>query len=578
MSQKKEHIKSGTLESSPGEVQGKRYWKGVEELRNDAEFVRLKNNEFSEHLPLDEIISEKAGDSTITPRRDFLKFLGFSVAAASLAACEAPVNKTIPYLIKPEEITPGVANWYASSYHDGYDYCSILVKTREGRPIKIEGNTLSGFTKGGTNARIQASVLSLYDSARIKSPMVGGNPTTWANADGTIKSKLEEIAAKKGNIRILSSTILSPSTRSVVAEFTSKFPTTKHISYDSVSCSAMTQANKESFGLAVIPSYSFDKARVIVAFNCDFLVNWISPIEHARLYAETRKLNNGKKEISRHIQYETALSLTGSNADKRVGIKPSMQGAAIANLYNAIAKLGGAATVSVSSAGDNQKDIEATAKELWENKGKSLVVCGINNVAIQNLVNGINSLLGNYGSTIDLDNPCLLRQGNDAELSSLIDEMNKGEVSALFIYNSNPVYSLPNGIQFAEALKKVSLTVSFADRSDETASACNFICPDHHNLESWNDAEPRKGIYSLSQPTIAPLFSTRQMQESLLMWSGNKSSYHDYLVAHWTKNILNGAGWDKTLQDGILENPARPSTNYKSSANLNAASARGNRQ
>src|SRR3954467_14606715 len=140
----------------------KQYWKGLEELHNDAEFVRAKNNEFREHLPLDEIVNEKASDITITPRRDFLKFLGFSVAAASLAACEAPVRKTIPYLFKPEQVTPGVANWYASTYFDGYDYCPIVVKTREGRPIKIEGNALSSMTHGGTSARIQAAVLSLY--------------------------------------------------------------------------------------------------------------------------------------------------------------------------------------------------------------------------------------------------------------------------------------------------------------------------------------------------------------------------------------------------------------------------------
>ncbi len=565
------NTKSGALETPPSEGQARRYWKGVEELRNDAEFVRLKNNEFSEHLPLDEIINEKAADSSTTPRRDFLKFLGFSVAAASLAACEAPVRKTIPYLVKPEEITPGVANWYASSYHDGYDYCSILVKTREGRPIKIEGNTLSGVTKGGTNARVQASVLSLYDNARLQNPMADGGPSTWANVDSAIKAKLDEIAAQKGNIRILSSTVISPSTKKVIAEFSSKYPTTKHVTYDAVSFSAMKQANKESFGVDEIPSYNFDKANVIVAFDCDFLSSWISPIESARQYGITRKLNNGKKEMSRHIQFESALSLTGSNADKRIGVKPSMQGAAIANLYNAVAKHAGASTVNASSVGDFQKDIEETAKQLWENKGKSVVVCGINNVAIQNLVIGINSLLDSYGTTIDLDNANMLRQGNDAELASLLDEMSKGEVAGLFIYNCNPSYTLPNGTQFTDALKKVALSVSFADRADETASNCKYICPDHHQLESWGDAEPRKGFYSLSQPTIAPLFKTRQMQESLLAWSGNTSNYHDFIAQHWSSNILKGVSWNKALQDGVLESGAQASKNYKSSANLNAA-------
>ncbi len=548
-----------------------KYWKGVEELRNDAEFVRLKNNEFPEHLPLDEVLNEKAVDITVTPRRDFLKFLGFTVAAASLAACEAPVRKSIPYLVKPEEVTPGVANWYASSYHDGYDYCSVLVKTREGRPIKIEGNPLSSVTKGGVNARVQASVLSLYDSVRLKGPMADGAPASWSTIDSAIKSKLESIAAAKGNIRILSSTVISPSTKWIISEFASKFPNTKHVTYDAVSYSAMRQANKESFGVEEIPTYNFDKANVIVALDCDFLGNWISPVEHARLYAETRKLNNGKKTMSRHIQFESALSLTGSNADTRVGVKPSMQGAAIANLYNAVAKLAGASTVNAAAAGDLQKDIEATAKELWENKGKSVVVCGINNIAIQNLVCGINSLLGNYGTTIDLDNPSMLRQGNDAELAALLDEMNKGEVGALLIYNCNPAYTLPNGNQFTDALKKVSLSVSFADRADETSLSCKYICPDHHNLESWNDFEPRKGAYSLSQPTIAPLFETRQMQERLLTWAGNTTNYHDYIAQHWASNILKGANWNKTLQDGVLESTPVSSKNYKSSANLTAA-------
>ena len=284
----------------------KRYWKGVEELRNDAEFVRLKNNEFAEHLPLDQAVQKKAEDLTVTPRRDFLKFLGFSVAAASLAACEAPVRKTIPYLIRPDQITPGIANWYASTYFDGYDYCSIIVKTREGRPIKLEGNPLSKVTRGGVNARVQASVLSLYDSSRYKHPFASGNPISWVDADKNISTKLEEIKGKSGKIRILSSTIISPSTTKIISDFISKYPTARHIVYDPISCSAMRQANQESFGNSGIPTYNFDKAAVMVGIECDFLGNWISPVDFSKQYSQTRKLN-GKKNMSRHIQVETAL-------------------------------------------------------------------------------------------------------------------------------------------------------------------------------------------------------------------------------------------------------------------------------
>ncbi len=549
----------------------KKYWKGIEELSNDAEFVRLKNNEFYEHLPLDEIVNEKAESAATAPRRDFLKFLGFGVAAASLAACEAPVRKTIPYLVKPEQITPGVANWYASSYFDGHDYCPVVVKTREGRPIKLEGNKLSSVTKGGTNARVQASVLSLYDNTRLKNPTSNGAPVKWDTIDKEVGEKLASIGSVKGKIRILSSTIISPSTLRVIEEFTKKYPETKHIMYDAVSCSAVKQANKESFGIAEIPSYNFDKANVIVGFDCDFLVNWISPIEHSRQYAETRKLNNGKKTMSKHYQFESALSVTGSNADHRVGVKPSMQGAVIANLYNAVAKKAGAETVSASSIGDLSKDVDALANDLWENKGKSVVVCGINHTAVQNLVNGINALLDNYGATIDLDNHSHLRQGNDVDVATLIDEINKGEVAAVLIYNSNPVYTLPNGKQFGDALKKVSLSVSFADHTDETASMCQYVCPDHHPLESWNDAEPRQGMYSLTQPTIAPLFSTRQFAETLLVWAGNTTNYHDYIVQHWNSAILKGASWNKVLQDGVFESSPLEAKNYKSAANLNSA-------
>ncbi|MBK6443980.1 MAG: TAT-variant-translocated molybdopterin oxidoreductase [Bacteroidetes bacterium] len=553
----------------------KKYWKGVEELRNDAEFVRLKNNEFYENLPLDQVIEKKAQDVNTTPRRDFLKFLGFSVAAASLAACEAPVRKTIPYLIRPDQITPGIANWYASSYFDGYDYCSVIVKTREGRPIKLEGNPLNAVTKGGVNARVQASILSLYDDARYKTPISGGNPSSWDVTDKAIIEKLTAIAAKGGKIRILSSTIISPSTKKVIADFAAKYPTTKHVVYDSVSASAMRQANQESFGLNVIPSYNFDKANVIVALDADFLVNWISPVEHARQYAETRKLNGGKKSMSRHIQVESALSVTGSNADLRIPVKPSQQGAVAANLYNAVAAGTGASAIAASALdAETAKKIASVAKELLENKGKSLVVCGVNNTAIQNVVNGINSLLDNYGTTIDLDNANHLRQGSDTDLTAFLDELNKGEVAAVFVYNSNPVYTLPNGAAFAEALtKKVELSVSFSDRPDETSAVCNYVSPDHHAFESWSDAEPRTGIYSVGQPTIAPLFSTRQAEESLLVWSGNPTNFHDYMAAYWSSAIFSktSGSWNKVLQDGVFELPAAVTKNYKTSANLNTS-------
>ncbi len=388
----------------------KKYWKGVEELDNSPEYLKLKNNEFYEHLPIEQSMGNKAASITETTRRDFLKYLGFGVAAASLAACETPIRKSLPYVVKPEEIIPGVPNFYASTFSDGHDFASVLVKTREGRPIKLEPNDLSPLNGKGLSARVQASVLGLYDNARAKKPLIKGMPSSWSALDKEVKAKLADIAARNGNIRILSSTISSPSTKKVIADFIAKYPNTKHISYDAISAYGILKANELSFQKAVLPSYHFENADVIVGFGCDFLANWISPVEYSGQYAKNRKINKDKKTMSRHIQIESTLSLTGSNADDRIRIRPSEQGAAVVSLYNKIAAKAMQPTVGGGSSSIDAL-MEKVAEELWNSKGKSLVVSGSNNINEQVLINGINMMLGSYDSTIDIDRNSNYRQG-----------------------------------------------------------------------------------------------------------------------------------------------------------------------
>ncbi|MBL7923160.1 MAG: TAT-variant-translocated molybdopterin oxidoreductase [Bacteroidia bacterium] len=539
----------------------KRYWKGVEELNNDPEFVRLRDNEFFEHLPLDEAIQKKADSGSSSSRRDFLKFLGFSVAAASLAACEAPVKKAIPYVVKPEEVTLGIPNYYASTYADGSDYCSILVKTREGRPIKIEGNELSSVTKGATNARVQASVLSLYDHARLQQPMANKKRSDWATVDAEIIAKLNQQIASDRKIAIVTSSLYSPSAKKAIADFVARYSTARHIVYDAVSYYGIIRGNELSFGKAVVPTYSFDKAEVIVSFGADFLQNWLSPIEFARQYGETRKLRNGRKTLSKHHQFEAMLSLSGANADQRHKIKPSQQSAVVASLYNKVAALaGGTAVNAVSTPLD--KTLDAVARELVAAKGKSVVVSGSNDPNEQVLVNAINHLLGNYGATIDIDRSCNLKGSNDTAVAELMSDMSNGSLGAVIFWNCNPAYSLPDGKAFQAALSKVALKISLADREDETAQYCDYICPDHHYLESWGDAEPYKGHFSLMQPTIRPLFNTRQAAESIMKWAGaTQPDYYTYIQDYWRANIYPmqtgissfEAFWNQSLRDGVFE-------------------------
>jgi MoCo/4Fe-4S cofactor protein with predicted Tat translocation signal len=558
----------------------KKYWKSLEDLNNSPSIIKKAQNEFSEEIPLEAFLGNSNLANGGTPRRDFLKFLGFSITAATLAACETPVRRTVPYLIKPEEVTPGISNWYASTFDDGHDYCSVLVKTREGRPIKIEGNQSSSFTGGATNARVQASVLSLYDNARLTGPLKGGSAVSWKDADAAITAALNETAQSGGAIRILSSTVTSPSLNKLIAEFIAKYPGAKHVTYDAVSYHGIRKAHQNTFGSAIIPAFDFTKANVIVGIGADFLANWISPIQISRQYGIARKISAEKKDMARHYQFESILSLTGSNADYRVGAKPSQLGLSVLNLYNEIAKLAGVSALS-SKALPFDKTIQSAAKDLWANKGKSIVVCGLNDTTVQEVVIGINQLLGNYGSTLDAANPLNLRQGNDEETLELVADMKAGKVGALIMLNTNPAYTMPASAGFAEALKKVKLSVSMSDRNDETASLCSYVCPDHHYLESWGDSSPQAGLVSLIQPTINPLFSTRAAGDSFLKWMGQSGTYQDYISSNWKNSIYprTSAGtsfddfWVQSLHDGVISLNNTGSAPSYNSKDLSAAAA-----
>ncbi|MBJ6116929.1 TAT-variant-translocated molybdopterin oxidoreductase [Pontibacter sp. BT310] len=521
-----------------------KYWKGIEELENTPEFAKHAHNEFPEFLPVGEGSGQETSGSGKTHRRDFLKLLGFSVAAVSLASCEAPVRKAIPYLNKPVDVEPGTANWYASTYYLNGDYNSILVKTREARPIKIEPNPTSALTPIGTSARAQAAVLSVYDNNRLRTPLLKGKEATWEQVDKEIASRLGSVS---GKVAIVSSTVISPSTKQLINEFGSRFGNFEHVVYDATSSSALLSANN-----GVVPGYDFSKANIIVSINADFLGTWLAPVIFSKQYITNRKLSADKKDMSRHYQFETIMSLTGANADIRVPIKPSQEHAVVSALYSAIT--GGGAAGSVE--GIDSKALANAVKDLKANSGKALVVSGSNDPSVQAMVAAINNSLGANGSTIDAATPYFVKQGNDAQMIRLINEMNNGSVGAVFFYNANPAYDHPLADKIASGLKKVGLKVTFAERLDETAALADIVAPDHNFLESWNDYEPKKGYISLAQPVLSPIFTTRQMQDSLLTWSGNSTSYYEYIRNNWRK-VLTGdfnKAWEQAVHDGVLQN------------------------
>ncbi len=509
-------------------------------------------------------------------RRTFLEAIGYTTAAIALTSCAAPEQKVIPYLKQSPEMTPGVASWYASTCGGCSAGCGVLVKVRDGRPIKVEGNPEHPLNKGGLCPVAHSMVFGLYDAQRVQQPLIGGKAVSWNDVDSRITQKLAEIKASGGKVRFLSNTIISPSSRSTINKFLSQFKDAKHIIYEPVSNSALRLAHLRTHGVETTPSYRFDQAKIVVSFGADFLGTWISPAAFTRGYSEGRDVNARKGDMLRHIQFESRLSLTGANADKRVKISPTEESAALLLLARLVASKSGASasTPQAIAAFDSGKlsaqttaAIESCADELVRGRTRSLVVCGSNDVDKHQVVNYINNALDNYGKAILLGSAAQAGQGRDEDFQTLVQEMKDGGIAAVFVLNANPAYDHFAGADFSAAFSKVPLKVSLGPSLDETASQADVVCPTHHFLESWDDAEPVSGVLSLTQPTIAPLFKTRAYQESLMRWSGDNRSYYDALRTEWQTTHLPGQTqfksfddfWDKSLHDGVYLPPAADS-------------------
>ncbi|THD69009.1 4Fe-4S dicluster domain-containing protein [Robertkochia marina] len=522
----------------------KKYWKSVEELNPDSSVVEtLKQNEFVEEIPVDEFLGDKESlASSSTTRRDFLKYVGFSTAAASLAACEGPVKKSIPYVVQPEEIVPGVANYYATHIADGFDFASVLIKTREGRPIKVENNE-EAKAGAGANARVHASVLGLYDSKRVQGPKANGSYIEWDELDAKTAEAINAAQAAGKQIVLLTQTFASPSTSKLIEEFKAAYSNTRHVVYDAISEEEAVKAFQAKYGSRAMADYDFSKAEVIVSFGADFLGDWQGG-GYDSGYAKGRVPQDGK--MSRHVQFESNMTLSGANADKRVPVTPAQAKVAMAKFYGYLS--------GSSVSGELPELVDAAVKNAAEQVkkagAKAVVVTGIKDVNAQSLALEINEMLGS--EAFDTAQPKMTRQGNAAQVASLVDDMAAGRVGVLITAGVNPAYTLPNAAAFAEAMKSVDHSVVFSQKEDETAVLANYIAAAPHYLESWGDVEIKKGHFGLMQPTIRPLFNTRQFQDSLLKWTGNSMDFYGYVKNNWETSVLGGSAWNQALHDGVF--------------------------
>jgi len=520
---------------------------------------------------------EESGHDAVEPvsgivapvdRRRFMQLAGFAVGSAALAGCSRGVEHGVmPYLIRPEEVTPGKPYWYASVCGGCAAGCGILAKARDGRPIKLEGNADHPVSRGGLCAIGQASVLGLYDSRSLRAPLRGAVASDWETIDGKIGATLDEVRAGGGRVRFLTDSVTGPVEQERIGAFLSRFDDGKHVTYDPISVSAIVDAHRDTHNLDAIPGYRFERAEVIVSVGADFLGGWISPVEHTAAYRSGRRLDGPDWAFSHHVQLESRLSLTGSNADRRIAIPAGSDAPIIGHLAERIAGLAGSSTPwgTLPPCPLPDDTIAGLALRLWSApRGRTLVLCGLNDPQVQVLVNYVNELLGNYGSTstettLDVESVSMQRRGNDAELHTLLEELDSGTIDALFVRGVNPLYDLPGGERLIDALTRVKLVVSFTDHPDETSMHAGFVCPEPHFLASWGDSEPIAGVVSVRQPTIRPIGSTRPLLESLAIWSGQPMSAYEIVRDYWRRNIferrLNSATfedfWNRTLHDGF---------------------------
>jgi len=534
-----------------------RVWKSLGERRGRVVKSRA---EFDEELPVGESVRQ------IT-RRDFFRFSGLGFAASLALSCKSKtVEKAIPYLNAEEGLTPGVAAWYATTCGGCAAGCGVLARSRDGRPVKLEGNPDHPLNGRGLCAIGQAQTRGLYDSTRLRGPRMAGRDCDWKTLDADLAARFA--AARGGKVRVLTGTLLSPTLRASIQGFLGPFKDAGHVTYDALSCAAIPAAYERTHGSRILPRYRLEEADVIVGIEADFLGTWIDPVGFTKAYASRRGPDN-PRPMSRHFQAESGLSLTGSNADDRLRLAPSE----IVPLLEALA--GVATEVPRKEIGE----FAAKVRHALESAPAGLVLCGSNDLYAQILTARINQRFGS--ATVDLRNPSLQKQGDDQALAALLKDMEAGSVDALVVVGANPVYDLP--ATFREAFAKVPLRVGLATFPDETTEVCTHLAPDHHWLEAWRDAEPVAGTLSLAQPLMNPLYGTRDALESFLAWGGRPQAALEHLQQRWKQEVLPKAGtaidfqafWNAVLQKGAVQlGSSAPAPTYREDAGRSAKERR----
>lgn len=509
-------------------------------------------------------------------RRGFLEAAGFVLAGGAAAGALSGCARPAPVLSSSgaagsDDVTPGRSTWYATTCGGCTAGCGLVVRCRDGRPVKVEGNPDHPVSRGGVCAVGQASVLELYDSKRCLHPTVDGVRATTAEADARVRADLARVAAAGGAIRVLTGTVNGPSTRAALRAFTAAFPTARHVAYDALSSSAALASAAQVYGMRALPRVRLERAETILGIECDFLGAGVSPVEHTRGWRAGRTLEGTPPRLSRHVQVESALTLTGSNADRRVRVEAAAVPAFVAHLAARLcAEAGLPSPATPDPLPVAAGELDALVRRLLATRGRSVVLCDRNDVEVQKAVALCNEAVGAHGTVLDLAAPSWQRTGDDAAFAALLEELEAGRVAALVVAGCDPVADTADGARFAAATARVGVRVGLASRPDATTAQLSVVLPLPHRFETFDDDEPVAGVVSLSQPLLRPFGEPRSLRASLAAWTGADADEQALVRAAWERDVaprlVDGAEggaertWRAALRRGFaLVAPSAPS-------------------
>jgi molybdopterin-containing oxidoreductase family iron-sulfur binding subunit len=516
-------------------------------------------------------------------RRDFLKVLGVGSASVGLAGCSTTeAEKLLPYVVPPEEITPGVSTWYTTVCNECSARCGMWVRTREGRAIKVEGNPNHAVSGGALCARGHSSIQGLYNPDRITGPMLREGGTlreiSWEEAETMLAQRLQ---AASGNVMLITGH-MGPTEADLATRFLSTVGG-EHVEYDALSDAPLQEATRIAFGRNVLPFYDFERAELIVSFGADFLETWVSPVEYQRGFARASGVD-GEGHKARFVFVGPRLSLTGQNADEWLPIPAGTEAAVALGMASAIASAGGDAGPYASILDEYTPEAAAQASGLEADMIREMAATFASSASLAvgpghaghhqgataaNLaVHILNAVAGNVGQTVQLDSAVLSARARPyAGVEAAAQRMASGGVGVVMVRGTNPVYSLPEASGFAQAFSGVGFKVAFATEPDETTALADLVLPDRHFLESWGDSNPRPGVYAIQQPSMQPVphFDSRAFGDVLLSVAGQMGNpigpetTYDHLVARWQElhgrsgsNLDFESWWKTALKSGAV--------------------------